>query len=111
MRVWELQCQEDAHISLLGLREQVARHVKGDDDVFLQAVAQAKPEKSNAVTILVDDPIFEAAYEQLDQDDRKEFEEAWTPGIGRNWAIRLTIACFCSRKPWPCDASETVRLE
>lgn len=93
-RVWYSSTQVDAHISLLCLREQIARHVKGDDDVFLQAVAQARPEKSNAVSILVDDPIFEAAYEQLDQDDRKEFEEARIPGIGRWWTVRLKLRTF-----------------
>ena len=71
-----------------------ARHVKGDDDMFSQAVAQARPEKSNAVSILVDDPIFEAAYEQLDQDDRKEFEEARIPGMGRWWTVCLKLRSF-----------------
>ena len=72
MRVWELRCQVDAQISLLGLRDKVGCQTGRWRDVS-QAVAEVRPDKSYAVEILVDDAIFEVAYEHLDQESSNKF--------------------------------------
>jgi hypothetical protein len=73
MRVWELRCQVDAQISLLGLREKGWLPGIGRWRRVSQAVTQVRPEKSYAVEILVDDAIFELAYEHLDQESSNKF--------------------------------------
>lgn len=47
-----------------------------DDEAFVAAVDSASTTAAGSdIVLLVDDPIFEAAYDGLDEDDRREFAE------------------------------------
>ena len=66
----------DGHSRREELLRALALHIGGGDEDFLQLVLSADQHREEpAAKLLVEDPLFDKLYEEMDPDDQKEFAE------------------------------------
>ena len=58
-----------------GLLRCIAEHVGGGSEEFVEEVTTAPPPKKDVTQLLCDDPLFEDAFEDLPDDDKKEHRD------------------------------------
>jgi hypothetical protein len=94
---------ERAHLSRAQLLQAAAIAVgDGDEDFVRQVQKSVREAVSKPVEVMADDPTFQAAYEDMEPDDRREFPEV-RAAIKRgnlrrhvhDWRVRL-----CVLQPW-----------
>jgi hypothetical protein len=65
-----------SRIKLRDLINVIVEHIAGYDDAYKEAIAAAyDEEKNNSVSWLANDPLFEATFEEMSPDDRRERNE------------------------------------
>jgi hypothetical protein len=83
---------EDLSGTKAALIRRVAMHVSGDDEEFAKSICAMKAAPKDVCKLLIDDPVFESVFDQLEEEDKMEFPDV-TKAL-RNRKVRHRVQDF-----------------